>query len=135
MDYDWTYVEWVYDAASGVYRRWTDGEVHADGNTLAQVEAANVVVMAPYHVEDPTICEEILNGVCRHQSVQIQLWGSGSAAVSRDGQRYDVTWHREGRNDLLTFTDADGNPFPLQIGNTWVQLVPTWYDDPVSVTR
>ena len=45
-----------------------------------------------------------------------------------------MTWHRENRNDLLTFTDAEGNPFPLQIGNTWVQLVPTWYDDPVTVS-
>ena len=35
-------------------------------------------------------------------------------------------------DDTLTFTVPTGNPFPLQIGNTWVQLVPTWYADPVS---
>ena len=133
VDYDWTVVQWVYDAETGRYGRWADGEIHADGNTLEQVTAANVVVIAPYHAEDPTICEEIRDGVCAHQSVQIQLWGSGTGAVFRDGQRYDVTWHREGRNDLLTFTDADGNPFPLKIGNTWVQLVPTWLSNPVTV--
>jgi hypothetical protein len=53
--------------------------------------------------------------------------------ILRDGQVYDVVWHREGRNDILSFTDGNGNPFPLQIGNSWVQLIPSWLRDPVSV--
>ena len=134
IDYQWEVVEWRYDAAAGRYYRWAAGEPHLDGRTGEQVSAANVVVIAPFHVEDGTICEEIRNDVCAHLSVQIQLWGSGTGLVMRDGQQYPVTWHRENRNDLLTFTDTDGNPFPLQIGNSWVQLVPTWYNDPVSVT-
>ncbi|MCB8965311.1 MAG: DUF3048 domain-containing protein [Ardenticatenaceae bacterium] len=133
VDYQWTNVEWKYDEESGKYLRWADGEIHADGNTLEQVAVANVVVISPYHVEDPTICEEIRDGVCAHLSVQIQLWGSGNGAVFRDGQRYDVVWHREGRNDLLTFTDSAGNPFPLKVGNTWVQLVPSWLTEPLTV--
>lgn len=135
LDYQWETVEWRYDAGDGRYYRWAAGEPILDANTGEQVSAANVVVIAPFHVEDATICEQITNGVCTHLSVQIQLWGSGTGFILRDGQQYPVTWHREGRNDLLTFTDADGNPFPLQIGNTWVQLVPTWYTDPVTVTR
>ncbi len=135
IDYQWETVEWRYDAADGRYYRWAAGEPHLDGNTGEQVSAANVVVIAPFHVEDATICEQITNGVCTHLSVQIQLWGSGTGFILRDGQQFPVTWHRDGRNDLLTFTGADGNPLPLQIGNTWVQLVPTWYDDPVSVTE
>ncbi len=133
LNYQGTFVLWEYNAASGLYLRWSDGEVHADGNTLEQVRAANVVVIAPYHAEDPTICEEIVSGVCRHLSVQIQLWGSGTGAVFRDGQRYEVKWYREARNDMLTFTDLEGNPFPLKIGNTWVQLVPTWLQNPLRV--
>lgn len=135
IDYQWETVEWRYDAADGRYYRWAAGEPHLDGNTGEQVSAANIVVIAPFHVEDATICEQITNGVCTHLSVQIQLWGSGTGFILRDGQQFPVTWHRDGRNDLLTFTDADGNPFPLQISNTWVQLVPTWYTDPVTVTR
>ena len=100
-----------------------------------QVSAANVVIIAPFHVEDPTICEQINNGVCTALTVQIQIWGSGQGVVLRDGQVYDVTWHRDGRNDMLTFTDANGDPFPLQIGNTWVQLVPTWLRGPVEITE
>jgi hypothetical protein len=133
IDYNWTLVEWRYDEENGRYYRWTDGEPHLDGNTLEQVNAANIILISPLHVEDPTICEEILAGTCRHLSVQIQLWGSGSGQVLRDGQVYDVFWHREGRNDTLTFTDTAGNPFPLQIGNSWVQLIPSWLRDPVVV--
>ncbi|MCZ7674519.1 MAG: DUF3048 C-terminal domain-containing protein [Chloroflexi bacterium] len=42
------------------------------------------------------------------------------------GSSTPIYWHREGRNDLLTFSDGAGNPVPLQIGNTWIQIVPTW---------
>jgi hypothetical protein len=134
IDYDWELVEWRYDAAIGRYRRWSDGVEHLDGNTDEQVVAANIIIISPVHAFDGTICEEIRNGVCAHQSVQIQIWGSGTGIVLRDGMVYNVTWHREGRNDMLTFTDSTNNPFPLQIGNSWVQLVPTWLDNPVTVS-
>lgn len=135
VDYQSTFVEWTYDPANGRYWRRADNADIIDANTGEQVSAANVVIIAPFHVEDPTICEQINNGVCVALSVQIQLWGSGQGVILRDGQVYDVTWHRDGRNDMLTFTDADGDPFPLQMGNTWVQLVPTWLNDPVEITE
>jgi len=134
LDYNWTLVNWRYDPASGRYQRWADGEPHLDGNTLEQVSAANVIVIAPYHAYDATICEQINNdGTCAAQSVEVQLWGSGGGAVFRDGQRYDVTWERLARTDSLTFKDSEGNPFPLKIGNSWVQLVPTWLVNPLTV--
>ena len=134
IDYRTEKVEWQWDEAIGKYRRWMDFEEHLDANTEEQVTAANVIYLTPYHVNDANICEQINNGVCAALSIEIQLWGSGPAVVFRDGQRYDVTWHREGRNDMLTFTDAAGNPFPLQIGNTWVQVVPGYIPDSLSVT-
>jgi len=135
VDYQWTLVEWRYDPENGRYRRWADGAIHADGNTGEQVAVANVIVIAPNHVEDGSICEEIRDGRCVHLSVQIQLWGTGSAAVFRDGQRYDVTWQRLNRTDSLTFVDAAGAPFPLQIGSSWVQVVPNWLAAPLRVTE
>ncbi|MCB9419104.1 MAG: DUF3048 domain-containing protein [Ardenticatenaceae bacterium] len=134
IDYQWEVVEWRYNEEDGRYYRWAAGQPHLDGNTNEQVNAANIIIISPYHVEDPTICEEAHDGKCVALSVQIQLWGSGGGIILRDGQQYLITWHRESRNDLLTFTDAAGNPFPLQIGNSWVQLVPNWYNDPVTVT-
>lgn len=132
VDYGWTYIEWVYDPISGRYQRYTDGEKHLDANTEEQVSAANVVVVLANHTEDVNICEQVTNGVCSHFSVEAQIWGSGPAVLFRDGQRYDVTWQRINRNDMLTLHDPTGAPFPLRIGNTWFQVMPTYYQDPVS---
>ncbi len=134
IDYKTEKVEWRWDAAIGKYRRWMDFKEHLDANTEEQVTAANVIFLTPYHVNDANICEQINDGVCAALSIEIQLWGSGPAVVFRDGQQFDVTWHREGRNDMLTFTDAAGAPFPLQIGNTWVQLVPGYLPNSLTVT-
>lgn len=133
VNYQSTFVEWTYDPDTNRYLRRADNEEIIDALDGEQVSAANVVIIAPFHVEDPTICEQINNGVCTALTVQIQIWGSGQGVVLRDGQVYDVTWHRDGRHDMLTFTDANGDPFPLQIGNTWVQLVPTWLRNPVVI--
>jgi hypothetical protein len=135
IDYNWTLVEWRYDAETGRYRRWADGEIHSDGNSGEQVTAANVIVISPLHVEDATICEEIRDGVCAHLSMEIQIWGTGDAVLFRDGLRYDVTWRRVNRGDLLTFVDESGDPVPLQLGNSWVQVVPSWLSSPLEVAR
>ena len=136
LDYNWTLVNWRYDPASGRYLRWTDGIPHLDGNTGEQVSAANVIVIAPNHAYDAEICEQInSDGTCAALSVEVQLWGSGGGAVFRDGRRYDVTWERLGRTDSLTFKDSQGNPFPLKIGNSWVQVVPTWLENPLTVVQ
>ncbi|MCA9899188.1 MAG: DUF3048 domain-containing protein, partial [Anaerolineales bacterium] len=55
LDYEWEVVEWRYDEATGRYFRWAAGEPILDANTGEQVSAANVVVIAPFHVEDATI--------------------------------------------------------------------------------
>jgi len=128
-------IEWVYDPEIGQYRRWMDFEEHLDANTEEQVTVSNVIYITPYHVNDPNICEQINNGVCAALSIEIQLWGNGPAVVFRDGQRYDVTWQRVGRNDQLTFTDAQGNPFPLQIGQSWVQVVPGYIPNSLTVSQ
>jgi len=133
IDYDWTLINWRYEPDTGRYQRWTDGEPHLDGNTNEQVNAANVVVILANHIEDPTICEQVINGVCTAYSVQPILSGTGPAVIFRDGLRYDATWNRAGRYDMLTFTDANGQALPLQIGNTWFQVIPIWYENPVTI--
>lgn len=134
IDFQWEDISWGYDAATGRYLRWSAGVPHLDANSNEQVRTNNVVVVYATHTEIADICEEVRNGVCLHLSVQPQIWGSGSAIVFRDGQRFDVTWRRDNRPDMLTFYDAAGNPFPLKIGNTWFEIVPTAWNSPVTVT-
>lgn len=135
IDYNWTLIDWRYDPDIGRYLRWTDGEEHLDANTGEQVQFTNVVVILSNHIEDPNICEQVINGVCTAFSVQPQIFGSGPAIIFRDGQRYDGTWERIGRYEMLTFKDEAGLPLPLQIGNTWFQVMPIWYENPVSVVN
>jgi hypothetical protein len=133
LDYRWEKVRWEYDEALDRYRRWAADQVVIDANSSEQVTAANVIVVYANHVEDGEICEEIRNDACLHLSLQIQVWGSGPATIFRDGQRYDVTWRRENRNDMLTFHDANGAPFPLQLGNSWFQMMPLGRESSVTV--
>lgn len=128
-------VDWEYDEESGRYLRWADGEEHVDKNTDEQLSAANVVVVFALHQVDFGICEYIPIGgsECQAYSTEIQVWGRGRAMIFRDGQMYTGTWRREQPNHMLTFYDADDNPIPLQIGNSFFQVVALHYVDPVTV--
>lgn len=128
-------VDWEYDEESGRYLRWADGEEHLDKNTGDQLSAANVVVVFALHQVNFDICEYIPIGgtECQAYSTEIQVWGRGRAMIFRDGQMYTGTWRRDQPNHMLTFYDADDNPIPLQIGNSFFQVVALHYEDPVTV--
>jgi hypothetical protein len=127
-------VEWRYDAESGRYLRWADDVPHLDANTDEQISAANVVVVFAVHNLDMNICEFVQNNVCQSYSVITEIWEQGDAIIFRDGVYYEATWVREERGDMLTFQDDEGDPIPLQIGNTFIQIVPYHYTDPVTIT-
>jgi hypothetical protein len=134
IDYqDWTTAEWRYDETDGRYWRWTDGERHTDANTGRQLSAANVVIVFALHQLDRSICLYATGDVCSNFPTEIQLWGWGEAIIFRDGQQYPAIWKREHRSDMLTFYDSEDNPLPLQIGNTWFQVVPYHYVNPVII--
>ena len=134
IDYDWELMAWQYDEETGRYFRWSGGQPHIDANYGEQVNVANVIIVFANHAEDADICEEARNGVCVALSVQAQIWDQGPLMILRDGQRYEGSWRRTNRSDMLTFYDLAGNPIPLQLGNSWVQVVPTFFADPVTTT-
>jgi len=108
-----------------------DGEEHLDANNGQQISAANVVLIFAPHQLDTTICEFQSGDQCLAYSMQIDLMGEGPAVILRDGQRYNVTWRRNHRDDLLTLVDEVGLQFPMQIGNTWFQIMPQDYPAPI----
>ncbi len=130
---DWTVVEWDYDAENGRYWRTADGEVAIDANNLEPISAANVVIVYAIHQQVLSICESQSGSVCNAHSTEIQIWGQGDATIIRDGQQFQTTWKREKRENMLTFYDAAGDPVPLQIGNTWFQVVPYHYINVVTI--
>lgn len=129
----WTLVEWRYDPANGRYWRWADGEPTIDANNGEQASAANVILLTAVHERDRSICLTHSNGVCSDWPLEIQIWGQGSVIILRDGKQYPATWLRENRSDMFTFVDADGNAVPLQMGNSWFQILPHYYNNPVVV--
>lgn len=120
-----SYVTWWYDSGTGRYYRWNDGERHDDANTDQQLNTKNVVIISARHVDTWIPETEVGQGA---KSIEIQIWGDGPASIFRDGQRFEGRWHRDNPNDMLTFTDLDGNPLPLGQGNTWFELVPEGFD-------
>lgn len=129
---NFTTVDWEYDAENGRYYRWVDGEPFIDANTGEQISARNVVAVFAIHQENRSICEYQVEDHCNAFSIEIQIWESAPVIVFRDGQRYNGVWKREKRNDMLTFYDNEGNVIPLQIGNTWFQVIPWHYRDPLD---
>ena len=125
IKYSGNYVTWWYDSGLGRYFRWNDGERHNDANRGEQLNFKNIVVISANHVESGIPETEVRQGA---QSIEIQIWGEGPATMFRDGQRFDGHWQRNDPQDMITFTDQEGNILPLAPGNTWFQLVPLGFD-------
>jgi hypothetical protein len=129
---DWTIIEWQF--IKGRYLRWADGDKHIDANTDKQISASNVIVIFADHSLDRSICEHQSGGRCLAYSTEIDLLGSGEAILFRNGYQYDIEWRRNDSHNMLTFHDSVGNRIPLNIGNSWFQIIPNNYPDPVSVS-
>ena len=123
-------VIWRYDGADGSYHRFMD---QADGKTF--VEATDrlngepltyenvVVLLATHHAYAETIIDVDLLGI-----------GKAPALLFRDGQVYNIFWttangeyeRTTGKLRPIRFIDAQGNPFPLKPGQTWVHIMPNY---------
>jgi len=53
----------------------------------------------------------------------MKLLGTGKAYVVREGQMFQVTWKRAKQTDVMTFVNADGTPFALKPGQTWIEIM------------
>ncbi len=135
IDYDgWTLVEWRWDPELQRYRRWADGVEAIDANNGQPITARNVLIVYATHVIDYNICEFQGPSSCLSFATESQIWGQGLFILFRDGQRYVGNWQRQQRNHMFTFFTNDGQPLPLQLGNSWVQVVPYHYDNAVEYT-
>ncbi len=123
-------VIWRYDPASGAYHRFQD---NADGQTFIQatdrltaepLTFENVVVLfANHQAERETLID-----------INLMYVDKLPALLFRDGKMYEIFWttangeyeKTTGRVRPIRFIDADGNPFPLKPGQTWVEIVQTY---------
>jgi hypothetical protein len=119
----WTDVgkaQWIYNPETGKYHNWSIDESTyytyqplIDQNTGEQLSFSNVIVLkAPYTEIKGTL----------HN---IDLVGNTSgyeATVFRDGMAYEIFWKTPQSDKPIQFQDAQGNPFHLKPGNTWIAI-------------
>lgn len=120
--------QWQYQPASGAYLKFTD---FTDGSgkftpandrlTGKQLVFSNVVVLFTEHtVLHPYIID-----------VKMGAGERGNAIIYRDGQKFEAFWstmadayeQSTGQRRPLRFEDANGQPFALKPGHTWVHIV------------
>lgn len=123
-------IAWKYDPQTSAYYRYAD---QADGETFVRltdamngddVEVSNVVLLFANH------------RMCSDRAFDVDLMGvnQNPAVVFRDGQKYDLFWttrngdfEREtGKMRPIRFIDANGDPFPLNPGASWIILTPLY---------
>jgi hypothetical protein len=122
------YAFWDFNPDSGRYLRYQDTQEANDAQTEnyaplpdritgEQLAADNVVVVyAPHQYAFNT-----KPGVS--EVVDILLTGSGPGYAFRDGQMFQVTWNRPGKNSVLFLTLPDGSPYAMKPGNTWYEVI------------
>ena len=123
------WVRWKWDANESVWTRNVSNDTnpasdvpHVDAATGRALTAANVLIIQAAH-EQTDIIEDSLNS----RSVQVQLIGSGTATLLRDGQMFVGTWKRDNATDWFTLTLADGSAMTLRPGNTYVHFYPATF--------
>jgi hypothetical protein len=131
-------IEWRFDAGSGKYLRFVNGAPHntqsyalngkwrgacAIENPQAQQIASSNVVVLNVKYEPTDFVEDTLNSY----SAFIEMTGSGTAQIFRDGVKIDARWDRPTLTDFFRFTDANGAEIGLKPGNTWFELAPLGY--------
>jgi len=115
-------VLWQYNAQTGAYERFNDGELQIDGATEAPLAAQNVIIYFAEHFET-----DIVEDSTGATSVGITLNGEGEAWVFRDGKYVRGRWRTDG-TQTPEFVTADGALIPLKRGQTWIEVVPTDYE-------
>jgi len=103
-------VEYEYDPASGLYKRYMAGEPHVDPSSDKQLTAANVLICEARH--------RILDEEGRRN---VDINGPGKGYILQNGSMKEMTWKR---SDGIIRAYIDNEEVPLVPGQTWIQIVP-----------
>lgn len=115
-------VKWTWE--DGRWLRAQDGTPHvAEGR---RVGAENVVVLEATHVEMPYVRDQYWGPP--NWAFDVPLMGEGRALLLRDGTLVEGRWVRESQKAALQFETLDGAPLAFKPGQTFINLVPTWFD-------
>ncbi|MDA8166413.1 MAG: DUF3048 domain-containing protein [Actinomycetota bacterium] len=112
-------VTFNYDASSNTWLRSVDGSPDVDDLTGTQIAPKNVIIQY-VNVTTSNIVEDE-NG---NRGLEFAMTGSGKVEIFRDGQAISGQWQRAAKNAVTTYIDASGAVIPLDVGQTWIEVVP-----------
>lgn len=104
-------VAYEYDEAFGTYKRFMEGEAHADKETGEQLTASNILIARTSH--------KILDSVGRRA---VDVKGPGEGYLVQGGKVREITWQLK---DGLIRAYIDDEEQKLVPGTTWIQVIPT----------
>ena len=111
FDYTDTQNIYVYDSESGLYARYIGEYPFTDANNGEQIKAANVIMQR--------VSSSVLDSAGR---LAIDMCAGGEALLFSGGRVVRGTWSRSSLDANTQYFDANGNPFTLAPGQTWIQV-------------
>jgi hypothetical protein len=113
-----------YDATSNAYRKGEFGQAHIDANTGSQLRVTNVVVIGcPTRIADSG-----------GERLRVTTSGTGTGYYISGGTACEITYSKESADSPLVLKDKSGNPLTLNAGKTWVCVVDSRLEKPVSLS-
>jgi hypothetical protein len=102
--------------------------VRTNGHADKEFGARNLIVM-DCEIKDAGYTDPAGNPV-----PETVVEGSGQAKIFRGDQVVDVTWKKPALDSPISFETADGEPYTVEPGKTFLELVPAG-DGKVTLTR
>lgn len=105
-----------YNASTNSYNRSEYGTPHTDANTGKQLSPKVVIAMVV------PLARGALDSSGAYYS-DYNVIGTGTAYIFQNGALTTGTWSKASNTAPLAFTDTNGQPLPLNPGQTWISAV------------
>jgi hypothetical protein len=120
--YPYELITYRYDAATNTYPRYIDG------SKKPQVDRADGEIVAPKNVVILRMVFGALNdGHPDKHRLEAQNIGKGQAWISTGGVTVKGEWRKKSATAPTRLFGPDGEPITLTVGQTFVQVIPTYY--------
>ena len=106
--------EFKYDADSGLYNRFENGNANVDYSTKEQFNTKNIIV------------QKITYNMCDDNYYwNLHTTGSGNGYFITNGYAVPITWKKSSRADKTRYYFADGSEIEVSDGRTYVEVQTT----------
>ena len=108
----------TYDSDKGRYFM----EQHIDGADVSYVDGADG---EPVGVSNVLVLYTDVSQVKGDDKgrMSVRTTGEGKGLLFRDGKLYEITWRRDKRTDCYSFQNGSGQPVPLAVGPSYINIV------------